>query len=197
MIRWFSHGMGCVGQRPGARGRSWHCVPVRHLLATRHELAEGSGRDRAATRVTRAEIQQRFCRNVRPGERMLVAAVLRPRKDCRDFYILSDEPTREVLVADVSGTDPPRWRSVVESTFRALARQQLALSDRRPALHRIPRGLASLPYVHYRCAFDLRLTHSCQHAGHPPGMPPRAHTHAYLDEMSASGLLSSARRSGS
>jgi serine phosphatase RsbU (regulator of sigma subunit) len=161
-----------------------------HLLRTRHELAQ---RERAEivlqTQLSfAAQIQRRLLPPLPPATNGCEwAAALRPAgKIGGDFYdfVETARDTWMVLVADVSGKGIPAALGSLRSTFRALARQQLA-----PA--QILRQLSTAffddwqgtPYV--TCivaAFNLR-THTLvySNAGHPPGiLLGSAHTR-YLD----------------
>jgi serine phosphatase RsbU (regulator of sigma subunit) len=164
----------------------------RHLLATRHALAE---RERSEivlqTQLSlAAEIQRRLLPRLPPTANGCEwAAALRPAgKIGGDFYdFVETAPDMwMVLVADVSGKGIPAAMALgsLRSTFRALARQQLA-----PA--RILGQLSTAfledwhgqPYV--TCivaAFNLRAnTIVYSNAGHPPGiLLGRARTR-YLD----------------
>jgi serine phosphatase RsbU (regulator of sigma subunit) len=153
----------------------------RHLLATRHALAQ---RERAEivlqTQLSlAAEIQRRLLPPLPSAtDACEWAAALRPAGkiggDFYDFIELADG-TWMVLIADVSGKGIPAAMALgsLRSTFRALAGQQLApaqiLTQLSAAFHEDWQGL---PYV--TCivaAFDLRAhTLLYSNAGHPPGI---------------------------
>ena len=177
----------------------------RHLLATRHELAQ---RERAEIVVqTQLSVAAEIQRRLLPPLPMSAngcewAAALRPAGQIGgDFYdfVETGPDTWMVLVADVSGKGIPAAMALgsLRSTFRALARQRLApaqiLGQLSPAFLEDWQGM---PYV--TCivaAFDLRAhTLVYSNAGHPPGIlygPARAR---YLDRGGPpAGLLSSAR----
>ena len=153
----------------------------RHLLATRHALAQ---RERAEivlqTQLSiAAEIQRRLLPPLPPAANGCEwAAALRPAgKIGGDFYdfIQTRRGTWVVLIADVSGKGIPAAMALgsLRSTFRALAKEQLP-----PA--QILRHLSAtfyqdwqgMPYVTgIVAAFDLRAhTIVYSNAGHPPGI---------------------------
>ena len=153
----------------------------RHLLATRHELAQ---RERAEivlqTQLSlAADIQRRLLPPLpATANGCEWAAALRPAgKIGGDFYdfVETAPDTWMILVADVSGKGIPAAMALgsLRSTFRALARQQLApaqiLGQLSTAFFEEWHGM---PYV--TCivaAFDLRAhTLLYSNAGHPPGI---------------------------
>jgi serine phosphatase RsbU (regulator of sigma subunit) len=176
----------------------------RHLLATKHELAQ---RDRAEivlqTQLSlAAEIQQRLLPPLpvaaNGGE---WAAALRPAgKIGGDFYdfVETAPDTWMVLVADVSGKGIPAAMALgsLRSTFRALARQQLAPAQIVGQLSTaFLKDWQGMPYV--TCivaAFNLRAhTLLYSNAGHPPGILLGPTRTRYLHRGGPpAGLLSSA-----
>ena len=153
----------------------------RHLLATRHELAQ---RERADIVVqtqlsVAAEIQRRLLPPLPASAKGCEwAAALRPAgKIGGDFYdfVETAPDTWMVLVADVSGKGIPAAMALgsLRSTFRALARQQLAPAQILGHLSTAFLGdWQGMPYV--TCivaAINLRAhTLVYSNAGHPPGI---------------------------
>jgi serine phosphatase RsbU (regulator of sigma subunit) len=176
----------------------------RHLLATRHELAQ---RERAEivlqTQLSlAAEIQRRLLpplpATANGGE---WAAALRPAgKIGGDFYdfVETDPDTWMVLVADVSGKGIPAAMALgsLRSAFRALARQRLAPAQILGQLSTaFLEDWQGMPYV--TCivaAFNLRAhTILYSNAGHPPGILLGPARTRHLDRGGPpAGLLSSA-----
>jgi len=176
----------------------------RHLLATRQELAQ---RERAdivlETQLSlAADIQRRLLPPLPAAANGCAwAAALRPAgKIGGDFYdfIETAPDTWMILVADVSGKGIPAAMALgsLRSTFRALARQQLApaqiLGQLSTAFFEEWHGM---PYV--TCivaAFDLRAhTLLYSNAGHPPGLLFGAIRTGHLDRGGPpAGLLSKA-----
>jgi sigma-B regulation protein RsbU (phosphoserine phosphatase) len=174
----------------------------RHLMATRYELAQ---RERAEIVIQTqlslaAEIQRRLLPRLPPAANGCEwAAALRPAgKIGGDFYdfVETDPDTWMVLLADVSGKGIPAAMALgsLRSTFRALARQQLApaqiLGELSTAFLEDWQGM---PYV--TCivaAFDLRAqTLVYSNAGHPPGILLGPTGTRYLDRGGPpAGLLS-------
>jgi serine phosphatase RsbU (regulator of sigma subunit) len=176
----------------------------RHLLATRHELAE---RERAEIVVQTqlslaADIQQRLLPPLPAAANGCEwAAALRPAgKIGGDFYdfVQTDPDMWMVLVADVSGKGIPAAMALgsLRSTFRSLARQRLAPAEILGQLSTaFLEDWQGMPYV--TCivaAFNLR-THTLiySNAGHPPGILLGPERTRYLDRGGPpAGLLSSA-----
>ena len=153
----------------------------RDLLATRHALAE---RERAEivlqTQLSlAADIQQRLLPPLPPAaDGCEWAAALRPAgKIGGDFYdfVETAANTWMVLVADVSGKGIPAAMALglLRSTFRALARQQLApaeiLGQLSTAFFEDWQGMA---YVTGIVAAVNHRAHTLvySNAGHPPGI---------------------------
>jgi serine phosphatase RsbU (regulator of sigma subunit) len=153
----------------------------RHLLATRHALAQ---RERAEivlqTQLSlAAEIQRRLLPRlpVAANGCEWAAALRSAGKIGGDFYdfVETGPATWVVLIADVSGKGIPAAMALgsLRSTFRALAGQQLApaqiLAGLSTAFYQDWHGM---PYV--TCivaAFNLRAhTVVYSNAGHPPGI---------------------------
>jgi serine phosphatase RsbU (regulator of sigma subunit) len=153
----------------------------RHLLATRHALAQ---RERAEivlqTQLSlAAEIQRRLLPPLPPATNGCEwAAALKPAgKIGGDFYDLVETApgTWVVLIADVSGKGVPAAMALgsLRSTFRALAAQRFSpaqiLTHLSAVFHQDWEGK---PYVTgIVAAFDLP-THTLvySNAGHPPGI---------------------------
>ena len=153
----------------------------RHLLATRHALAQ---RERAEivlqTQLSlAAEIQRRLLPPLPSAANGCEwAAALRPAgKIGGDFYDFVETVPGAwvVLMADVSGKGIPAAMALgsLRSTFRALAAQQLPpaqiLEHLSAAFHQDWQGI---PYITgIVVAFDLRAqTLVYSNAGHPPGI---------------------------
>jgi serine phosphatase RsbU (regulator of sigma subunit) len=176
----------------------------RHLMATRYALAQ---RERAEIVIQTqlslaAEIQRRLLPRLPPAANGCEwAAALRPAgKIGGDFYdvVETDPDTWMVLLADVSGKGIPAAMALgsLRSTFRALARQQLApaqiLSELSTAFLDDWQGM---PYVTCIVAeFNLRAhTLVYTNAGHPPGILLGPAATRYLDRGGPpAGLLSNA-----
>ena len=176
----------------------------RHLLATRHALAE---RERAEIVVQTqlslaADIQRRLLPPLPAATNGFTwAAALRPAgKIGGDFYdfVETGPDTLIVLVADVSGKGIPAAMALglLRSTFRALARQRLAPAEiLRQLSAAFLEDWQGMPYV--TCivaAIDLRMhTLVYSNAGHPPGILLGPTRTRYLDRGGPpAGLLSSA-----
>jgi serine phosphatase RsbU (regulator of sigma subunit) len=176
----------------------------RHLLATRHELAE---RERAEivlqTQLSlAADIQRRLLPPL-PGAANGCewAAKLRPAgKIGGDFYdfVETDPDTWMVLVADVSGKGIPAALALgsLRSTFRTLARQHLAPNQILGQLSTaFLEDWQGMPYVTCIVAvFNLRAhTLLYSNAGHPPGILLGPGRMRYLDRGGPpAGLLADA-----
>jgi serine phosphatase RsbU (regulator of sigma subunit) len=176
----------------------------RHLLATRHELAE---RERAGivlqTQLSlAADIQRRLLPPFPPAANGCEwAAALKPAGkiggDLYDF-VETDPDTWTVLVADVSGKGVPAAMALgsLRSTFRALARQRLAPAQILGQLSTaFLEDWQGMPYV--TCivaAINLRAhTLIYSNAGHPPGILLGPARTRYLDRGGPpAGLLSNA-----
>jgi phosphoserine phosphatase RsbU/P len=176
----------------------------RHLLATRHQLAE---RERAEivvqTQLTlAADIQRRLLPPLPPAANGCEwAAALRPAgKIGGDFYdfVETDPDTWMVLVADVSGKGIPAAMALgsLRSAFRALARQRLAPAEILGQLSiAFLEDWQGMPYL--TCivaAINLRAhTLVYSNAGHPPGILLGPAGTRYLDRGGPpAGLVSSA-----
>jgi serine phosphatase RsbU (regulator of sigma subunit) len=153
----------------------------RHLLATRQELAQHERADIVVqTQLSvAAEIQRRLLPPLPASANGCEwAAALRPAgKIGGDFYdfVETAPDTWMVLVADVSGKGIPAAMALgsLRSTFRALARQQLAPAQILGHLSAAFLGdWQGMPYV--TCivaAINLRAhTLVYSNAGHPPGV---------------------------
>ena len=176
----------------------------RHLLTTRHELAQ---RERAEivlqTQLSlAAEIQRRLLPPLPTAANGYEwAAALKPAgKIGGDFYdfVETGPDTWVVLVADVSGKGIPAAMALgsLRSTFRALARQRLAPAKILDQLSTtFLEDWQGVPYV--TCivaAFDLRAhTLVYSNAGHPPGVLLGPTQTRHLDRGGPpAGLLASA-----
>jgi sigma-B regulation protein RsbU (phosphoserine phosphatase) len=164
----------------------------RHLLATRHALAE---RERAEivlqTQLSlAADIQRRLLPPLPPpADGCEWAAALRPAgKIGGDFYdfVETGADTWMVLVADVSGKGIPAAMALgsLRSTFRALARQQLGpaqiLGQLSTAFLEDWQGMAYVTCI--VAAVNVRArTLIYSNAGHPPGILRGPTRTRYLD----------------
>jgi phosphoserine phosphatase RsbU/P len=165
----------------------------RHLLTTRHELAE---RERAElvlqTQLSlAADIQQRLLPVLPPASEGFecAAALESAGKVGGDFYdVVETAPgIWTVLVADVSGKGIPAAMAlgVLRSTFRTLARQGFTPG---PMLTQLSASLleewrGTLYVTCIVVTFDVRarmLTYA--NAGHPPGMLIGSTGVRYLDD---------------
>lgn len=174
----------------------------RHLLTTRHQLAE---RERAelvleAQLSTAADIQRRLLPEVPPSaDGFEWAAALRSAgKIGGDFYDFVEVAPHKwlVLVADVSGKGVPAAMALgsVRSAFRTLAFQSFApaqlVTQLSAALFQEWRGVPYLTCI--VAALDLRLrTLSYCNAGHPAGIVVGPGGTRYLEKGGPpAGLLS-------
>ena len=176
----------------------------RHLLATRHTLAQ---RERAEIVVqTQLSLAAEIQRRLLPPLPISVngcewAAALRPAgKIGGDFYdFVGTVPgTWMVLVADVSGKGIPAAMALgsLRSTFRALSRQQLAPAQILGQLSTAFLGdWQGMPYVTCIVAALNLGAHTLvySNAGHPPGILVGPAGTRYLDRGGPpAGLLSGA-----